>query len=117
MSCGYGVPHLSTVPAVNEGSPPKDVQPELKDRKTLGHWASDKLEKNQLRAYQAEWNSGSLDGLVGLTVARRDRGERLWLTGAWAWARRVSAQKDALATGMLLGMVVMLLVQMAALRV
>ena len=117
MSCGFGVPHLSTVPAGNEGSSPKDVRPELKDRETMGHWASEKQEKNQLRAYQAEWNSGSLDGLVGLTVARRDRCERLWLTSARAWVRRVFAQKDALATGILLGIITMLLVQMVALRV
>lgn len=79
----------------------------------MGHWASEQLEKKRLREYQAEWNSDSLDGLVGLTVARRDRGERLWLTGARAWGRRLFAQKDTLAVGMVLGIILMFLVQMA----
>lgn len=82
----------------------------------MGHWASEQLEKNRLREYQAEWNSDSLDGLVGLTVARRDRGERLWLTSTRAWVRRVFTEKDTLVTGMLLGMIITFLVQMATPR-
>ena len=95
---------------------PNDEQPELKDRETMSHWASEKLGKKQMRGYQAEWNSDSLDGLVGLTVARRDRGEILWLTGARARVRRVSAQRDTLAVGMLLGVIMVLLIQMATSR-
>ncbi|KAA6406727.1 MAG: hypothetical protein FRX48_09450 [Lasallia pustulata] len=116
-SCGFAVPFLTTTPAVGDEISAKDVQPELKDRETLGHWASEKLEKKQLRGYQAEWNSASLDGLVGLTVARRDRGEILWLTSTRAWVRRMSAQKDTVAIGMLLGILMVLLVQMAARQV
>ena len=115
-SCGFGVPFLGTTAAVGDGNSPNDVQLELKDRETLGHWALGKIEKNQLQGYQAEWNSDSLDGLVGLTVARRNRGDRLWFTSARAWVRRVSAQKDTFAIGMLLGMIIMFLVQVATAR-
>ncbi|MCJ1470919.1 hypothetical protein MMC07_009567 [Pseudocyphellaria aurata] len=58
--------------------------PVLKDRETMGHWASVKIEKNQLHAYQKEWNANSLNGLTGLRVARRDAGERLWVTESTA---------------------------------
>ncbi|MCJ1428426.1 hypothetical protein MMC29_006336, partial [Sticta canariensis] len=94
-SCGFGVPLLSSAP-INGDPASLDMKPVLKDRETLGHWASVKIEKNQLHAYQKEWNANSLDGLTGMRVARRDAGERLWATETTAHLRRIAAQKEAL---------------------
>ncbi|KAK2733388.1 hypothetical protein FQN57_002145 [Myotisia sp. PD_48] len=79
-SCGYGVPLL----ALATDPTTKEPKPYLKDRETLGHWASNKIEKNELHNYQREWNSASLDGLPGLRVAMKAEGKhfvslRIWL--------------------------------------
>ncbi|GAB7350732.1 hypothetical protein MBLNU459_g1283t2 [Dothideomycetes sp. NU459] len=69
-SCGYAVPLLtdaSELEANHDG-----VHARLEDRKTLGHWASKQVEKGELKGYQAQKNSQSLDGLGGLKAARRD---------------------------------------------
>lgn len=80
----------------------------LQDRKTMGHWSTFKINKDEMRAWQTEWNADSLDGLPGMTRARRDRGEVLWLTGSKAWARRMAAQRDAVACGVVLAVVLYL---------
>lgn len=116
-SCGYGVPFLSSAPISDDGNPAScsfdDSRPVLKDRETMGHWASVKIEKNQLHAYQKEWNANSLDGLTGLRVARRDAGERLWVTESTAHVRRIAAQKEALLVGIGIGLLLILVVQSA----
>ncbi|KAF9885867.1 hypothetical protein FE257_012245 [Aspergillus nanangensis] len=61
-SCGYGVPQLALTLDPETHKP----TPYLKDRETLGHWANKKVESNQLREYQQQCNSRSLDGLPGL---------------------------------------------------
>ncbi len=81
--------------------------PVLKDRETLGHWASKKVSKNDLRAYQAEWNASSLDALPGLRVAMRDAGQRRWVVETKARLRRVVAQREAVAVGILIGMMLL----------
>lgn len=111
-SCGFGVPLLSSAP-INGDLASVDVKPVLKDRETLGHWASVKIEKNQLHAYQKEWNANSLDGLTGMRVARRDAGERLWATETIAHLRRIAAQKEALLIGIGVGVLLILVVQSA----
>lgn len=102
-SCGFGVPLLTTahIATSSPDFPEVPAEPILKDRETLGHWASKQIEKNALLDYQAQNNAGSLDGLPGLGTARRDRGERLWVTGMKARVRRVAAQREALVWGML----------------
>ena len=80
----------------------------------MGHWASVKIEKNQLHAYQRDWNANSLDGLTGLRVARRDAGERLWVTETTAHVRRVAAQKEALVIGIGIGCLLTLVVVLSA---
>lgn len=107
-SCGFGVPLLSS--ALIDGNPAAV----LKDRETMGHWASVKIEKNQLHAYQRDWNANSLDGLTGLRVARRDAGERLWVTETTAHVRRVAAQKEALVVGIGIGCLLTLVVVQSA---
>ncbi|PGH17431.1 hypothetical protein AJ80_04801 [Polytolypa hystricis UAMH7299] len=80
-SCGYGVPRLAltTDPLTNQ---PK---PYLQDRDTMGHWATKKIEKNELHAYQRDCNADSLDGLPGLRAAMRDRGKSGVAVAARIW--------------------------------
>lgn len=83
------------------------MTPILQDRETMGHWASKMINKNELQKYQAQWNADSLDALPGLSVARRDRGEMLWLTGLKARGRRIMGQREGLAWGVVAGVLVM----------
>ena len=99
-SCGYGVPKI-TLPLQLDGS--SDPEDAFEDRKTLGHWASNKVEKNEMDEYRVKNNVKSLDGLPGLKSARRDAGERLWVADGKALVRRVKAQREAVGVGMLLG--------------
>lgn len=92
-SCGYGVPKLGM----------SDGGAELADRQTMGHWAHGKVEKNEMSAYQQLNNLQSLDGLPGLRTARRDNREIIWLGDAKAAARRIMRQREALATGVVIG--------------
>ncbi|CAM6102778.1 unnamed protein product [Calypogeia fissa] len=106
-SCGFGVPRLSIRKLDDKmGDIAFDKEGEnenwvagFEDRETLGHWASKKVEKKQLQAYQQEWNSDSLDGLTGLRAARRGRGDILWYTDLRASLRRILAQREAVAFG------------------
>ena len=86
----------------------RDWEPVLLDRDTLGHWARKKIESNQLLDYQAENNSGSLDGCPGMRAAMRDHGDNVWLTLTRARVRIIAAQKEALIVGIALGMVLLL---------
>jgi len=53
----------------------------LDDRKTLGHWAGNQVEKGTLQAYHQKMNARSLDGCAGLKAARKARGDRCcWKT-------------------------------------
>ena len=58
-------------------------------------------------------NADSLDGLPGLRIARRDAGERLWITETIAHVRRNAAQKEALLVGVGVGVLLILVVQSA----
>ena len=95
------------VPTENSKPPKGALTPILKDRETMGHWASKMVDKNELQNYQAKWNAESLDGLPGLRVVRRDRGERLWLTGFKARGWRILGQREGLLWGLLWGALVM----------
>lgn len=106
-SCGYGVPFLTSEPSSESNEDPAKLA--LKDRETLGHWASNKIEKNELRNYQAEWNSHSLDGLPGLRVARQDSGERLWFINTKARALKIAGQWEALVVGTILGSILVII--------
>ncbi|GAB1218023.1 hypothetical protein ATERTT37_007269 [Aspergillus terreus] len=80
-SCGYGVPLLAL-------TPDPDPRPYLKDRETMGHWASKKVEGNVLHEYQRLNNSASLDGLPGLRSALKDAGRSVWAARLGNWASR-----------------------------
>ena len=94
----------------------EELEPVLLDRDTLGHWARKKIESNQLLEYQAEMNTGSLDGCPGMRAAMRDHGDIVWLTLAKARVRRIVAQTEALTAGIALGMVLLLVSEMLTRR-
>ncbi len=84
-SCGFAVPLLAIRPDPND---PTKQEPYLHDRDTLGHWAGKQISAGRLRDYQRDNNHESLDGLPGLRVARKDRGERLWYSDLKAKVRK-----------------------------
>ncbi|KAL8854347.1 MAG: hypothetical protein Q9221_000834 [Calogaya cf. arnoldii] len=115
-SCGYGVPFLPTpsiedVKAIETG---EKKFLEMRDRESMGHWASKRMEKDELREYQTNNNAFSLDGLPGFRVAIRDSGKSVWWARMSAWVRRVGVQKGALTIGMVMGCLMLLLAQMIA---
>jgi len=52
-SCGYGVPRLASVAPKD---PEKAPEAAFEDRETMGHWASNEIEKNE---YHMKWNGTS----------------------------------------------------------
>ena len=106
-SCGYGVPQLSlTVDPETHG--PK---PYLKDRETLGHFGRNKVEKGQLREYQQQWNSHSLDGLPGLQSAQKDNGQWVWVGRLRNWIRCHRGEVEMVKSSVLLLFVAMAVLQ------
>ncbi len=101
-SCGYGVPRLVQVSPSSDDAESASKIAGFQDREMMGHWASNKIEKNELLTYQQTWNSNSLDGLTGLRSARRGKGEVLWVTDLEARLRRIVGQKDSVIFGFLL---------------
>ena len=70
------------------------------------------LEKQELADYQKQYNHRSLDGLPGMMSARRSHDENIALEDTKAWFRKVSRQQDAVALGVGLGVVLMLLLSL-----
>ncbi|KAF8476940.1 hypothetical protein BDZ91DRAFT_672195 [Kalaharituber pfeilii] len=92
-SCGYGVPIVGDTG--------------FEDRETLEIWGKKLVDSGGMKKYLAEWNSDSLDGLVGLKAARRAKGERfLWWGNFKAWSRRILKMKDALGVGLVSGVAI-----------
>ena len=81
----------------------------LEDRPTMNKFAGKQEEKGEMHNYQAEWNASSLDGLPGLKVARRDNGERLWLSDLRTRVRGIRAQRQGIAAGMIISALLMYL--------
>ncbi|TVY81255.1 Pyridoxamine 5'-phosphate oxidase family protein ustO [Lachnellula suecica] len=105
-SCGYGVPRIK----LGEHDVEKGKEEEaFQDRETLGHWAGNKVEKNEMCDYQLKNNLRSLDGLPGLKTARRDAGERFWIEDVKAKGAKVSGQKEALVAGIFIGILIAVL--------
>lgn len=105
------MPRLSNNISCDVGKAPEDA---FEDRETLGHWAANQVEKNELLPYQQANNSRSLDGLTGLRTARRGNGERLWLGESNAWVKRILAQRESLFVGVFGGIVLVLGAQLGA---
>ena len=81
----------------------------LEDRKTLGHWAGQRIEKGEMQEYRQKMNSRSLDGCAGLKVARRQRGEYMLLEECLIWLRRTLKQWEAMVLGAVMAVVMMIL--------
>jgi hypothetical protein len=64
----------------------------FQDRPTLENFARKTIAKGEMEAYRQEWNVRSLDGCSGLKVARRDRGEWMFVADCFIWMRRVMKQ-------------------------
>lgn len=82
----------------------------------MGHWASKKIEKNELRKYQAGNNAYSLDGLPGLRAALRDAGRSVLWARISARGRTIVGQKETLGVGVLIGILMVALWQMVVVR-
>lgn len=73
---------LTTDPETNES------KPYLKDRQTMGHFATKKVDAGEMQAYQQECNSRSLDGLPALRSALKDGGNYTWRVKLDSWCNR-----------------------------
>ena len=105
-------PSQSTIDEKNHSKQP-DAEPILLDRDTMGHWANNKISKNELLTWQAKYNSSSLDGLPGIRAAMRDNGESVPWTLLKARARRVLlGEREGIVIGVLLGVILAILGQM-----
>lgn len=108
-SCGYGVPQL----ALTHDPETDEVKPYLKDRETMGYWAGKKVSAGQMRAYQQECNSSSLDGLPGLHSALRDNHKSVWRAKLAGWMNRHRDELEMTKTSILLLFVGMAILQWA----
>ncbi|RDW70500.1 pyridoxamine 5'-phosphate oxidase family protein [Aspergillus mulundensis] len=108
-SCGYGVPQLSL--AFDEET--NEPRPYFKDRETLSNWASKRVEAGEMRAYQEEWNSRSLDGLPGLRTALQDKGQSVQLANLSNWTHYHRDDIELVKTSALLLFVAMAILQWA----
>jgi len=61
-----------------------------------------------MEAYRAKNNARSLDNTGGLKVARRTKGEIIWLEDVKIYCRRLGQQWDAIVVGMLLAFLLLL---------
>lgn len=127
-SCGFGVPRVKKglyarddddatstssleeiLSAGYSGESKLDELAVFEARPTMDSWAVSKAQNNTLNAYQGLNNSSSIDGLPGLRTARRDTGQTLWIGDAMARVSRILAEREAVATGFALAVVLYLL--------
>lgn len=120
-SCGYGVPRVKKSIYTPEAATEKaadallgetvggkvDELAVFEERPQLDAWIRKRVENKTVQEYHNETNVFSMDGLPGLKTARRGVGERLWVGDAKARARRVLGQSEAVAVGVVIGLVVM----------
>ena len=79
-----------------------ETRSRLDDRGTLGHWAGQTIEKGKMDEYRVKNNARSLDNLGGLRVARRNKGEIIWLADLQIMGQRFARQWDAVLFGAVL---------------
>ncbi|KAL4886690.1 hypothetical protein BJY04DRAFT_228481 [Aspergillus karnatakaensis] len=108
-SCGFGVPQLSLL-FDSETNEPK---PYFKDRDTMTKWASKKVDAGDMRAYQEEWNSQSLDGLPGLRTAMQDKGQSIALAKFRNWTEYHRDEIELVKTSALLVFIAIAIAQWA----
>lgn len=115
-SCGFKVPEgASTEDAAGDAityANHDDGADEGSNNPTMESWARKTLEKQELGDYQKRYNHRSLDGLPGMMSARRSHDENIAVEDTKAWFRKVSRQQDAVALGVGLGVLLMLLLSL-----
>ena len=111
-SCGYAVPVVSQ--SIDPSRVHEGPRAYMEDRKTLGHWAGNQVEKGTLHTYRQSKNVRSLDGCGGLRVARRQRGEFVLLQDGLIWLRRIARQWDAILFGVVLALVIMAMLRVVS---
>jgi hypothetical protein len=119
-SCGFKVPQIAngdadSTDAGGDAITYADHDPDtheahsVKPRDTMEDWARKMMDKRELGDYQKQFNHRSLDGLPGLMSVRRSYDENIAVEDTKAWLRKVSRQQDAVALGVGLGVVLMIL--------
>jgi hypothetical protein len=119
-SCGFGVPIMSNgsrestegagdALTIVEHDADTDANDGWKPRETMNHWARKMIEKQELADYQKSANHQSLDGLPGMTSARRALDQNFAIEDTKAWFRKINRQQDAILFGVGLGIMLMLL--------
>lgn len=115
-SCGYGVPffddreHQSHTIENANAQIGEDRQLDaipckcFEDRHALEQWLVNKVNKKALDDYQTKLNSRSLDGLLGLRMARKMRGEWLLAEDIVAYFLQKLYHPEALILGVILGL-------------
>ncbi|EMD58391.1 hypothetical protein COCSADRAFT_41894 [Bipolaris sorokiniana ND90Pr] len=122
-SCGFGVPQIANAKtdgtdAVGDAITFADHEPDrddghgFKPRDTMEGWARKMIEKRELGDYQKQFNHRSLDGLPGLMSVRRAYDENIAVEDTKAWLRKVSRQGDAVALGVGLGVLLMIVLSL-----
>ena len=110
-SCGYAVPMVSST--LDNSKIDEGPRAYLEDRKTLGHWAGQQIEKGVMHEYRQKMNSRSLDGCAGLKVARQQRGEWMLIEDCMIWFKRTTKQWQAMLLGFVIALVTVILIRMA----
>lgn len=108
-SCGF-----STLPGVEGGDATAfaDHDEESHARETLEAWAAKKIERREMMDFQKVNNVRSMDGLPGLKSARMAMDQNMAVEDTKVWFQRVSKQWDAVALGVGLGCVLMILLSL-----
>ncbi|KAI9761228.1 MAG: Double-strand break repair protein mre11a [Chaenotheca gracillima] len=124
-SCGFGVPIFfpSKSSSTDETRTVEQSQPSTTkststapalpytDRPTLANYGRKLVAKSGVRKYQAKCNSRSLDGLMGLKAARRQRGEWVLLGDCVSAVKRaIQRQAFGFVIGVLMGLLFALLI-------
>lgn len=87
-------------------STPTYLDNTFQDRDVLTKWLQNKVKKDALSDYQIKNNARSLDGLPGLTHARRMNREWVWLGNIRASFARELSHPMAILLGFVLGLLV-----------
>jgi hypothetical protein len=119
-SCGFGLPPktTSTEEAAGDAITYANHEPDAeeghgsKHHDTMENWARKKIEKQELGDFQKRFNYRSLDGLPGMMSARRSYDENIAVEDTKAWLRKVRRQQDAVALGVGLGVLLMILLSL-----
>ena len=80
----------------------------FEDRHLLERWLVNKVNKKALEEYIGTCNSRSLDGLPGLRVARKWKGEWLWMDFRF-WIAKKLGYPEAILLGVFIGIFLALL--------